>query len=183
MLPFNKCLHKICRHCSDKYTEMKKYGPGSIVQQSNHRCSICNICDIRDTPALEPHFREYIDHKTGCLSIPSGVRIKYCNVCVVPFKCHLSCGGDERTLKDICESCEKVEDAVICPNPNCKLPISRTEGCDHMECICGWHFCYKCRFVITGEVLDHIDTIHWICDEECSQATCDKYVEEYNYYP
>ncbi|RYP14428.1 hypothetical protein DL765_006371 [Monosporascus sp. GIB2] len=31
-----------------------------------------------------------------------------------------------------------------CPNRKCRKMIERTEGCDHMECECGTHFCYQC---------------------------------------
>lgn len=28
--------------------------------------------------------------------------------------------------------------------PKCKFYVERTEGCNHMTCKCGNHFCYKC---------------------------------------
>ena len=31
-----------------------------------------------------------------------------------------------------------------CPNPNCHHIIEKLDGCDHMECDCGTHFCYRC---------------------------------------
>ncbi|RYO87783.1 hypothetical protein DL762_004073 [Monosporascus cannonballus] len=31
-----------------------------------------------------------------------------------------------------------------CPNRKCRKMIERTEGCDHMKCECGTHFCYQC---------------------------------------
>ena len=37
-----------------------------------------------------------------------------------------------------------------CPNTTCRMMIERTEGCDHMECECGIHFCYRC-----GRYLDY----------------------------
>jgi hypothetical protein len=29
--------------------------------------------------------------------------------------------------------------------PLCEARVKRTEGCNHMTCICGYNFCYKCR--------------------------------------
>jgi hypothetical protein len=30
--------------------------------------------------------------------------------------------------------------------PNCSTPTSRIDGCNHIHCICGRHWCYVCRF-------------------------------------
>jgi hypothetical protein len=30
------------------------------------------------------------------------------------------------------------------PCPECNVIVSRYEGCDHMVCVCGTHFCYRC---------------------------------------
>jgi hypothetical protein len=29
--------------------------------------------------------------------------------------------------------------------PNCSLVVSKTEGCNHITCFCGTHFCYLCN--------------------------------------
>lgn len=34
------------------------------------------------------------------------------------------------------------EFASICPN--CKNAIERSDGCFHMHCVCGTHYCYEC---------------------------------------
>ncbi|KAL2159252.1 hypothetical protein VTH06DRAFT_2687 [Thermothelomyces fergusii] len=28
--------------------------------------------------------------------------------------------------------------------PSCKRCVEKTEGCNHIHCICGCHFCYRC---------------------------------------
>ena len=33
-------------------------------------------------------------------------------------------------------------DSIRCPG--CRHAVSKTEACDHMECKCGTHFCYRC---------------------------------------
>lgn len=30
------------------------------------------------------------------------------------------------------------------PCPECHVIVSRSEGCNHMQCVCGTHFCYAC---------------------------------------
>lgn len=32
------------------------------------------------------------------------------------------------------------------PCPDCHVIVSRSEGCDVMQCVCGTHFCYACGF-------------------------------------
>jgi len=32
------------------------------------------------------------------------------------------------------------------PCPECHVIVSRSEGCDAMQCVCGTHFCYRCGF-------------------------------------
>jgi len=34
--------------------------------------------------------------------------------------------------------------------PGCKIWVEKKEGCDHMQCLCGVHFCYKCRDVLNA---------------------------------
>ena len=31
-----------------------------------------------------------------------------------------------------------------CPNSKCRKLLERIDGCDHMTCVCGTHFCYRC---------------------------------------
>lgn len=31
-----------------------------------------------------------------------------------------------------------------CPRLKCRKVVARSEGCDHMECVCGTEFCYRC---------------------------------------
>lgn len=42
------------------------------------------------------------------------------------------------------------------PCPKCKMPVSRTQGCNHMICAaCTTHFCYRCGADITQVGYDH----------------------------
>ncbi|KAJ9642713.1 hypothetical protein H2204_002361 [Knufia peltigerae] len=54
--------------------------------------------------------------------------------------------------------------------PSCQTMIERNEGCDHMECVCGVEFCYRC-----GELFDEDD---WCGCELRGQADSEENSED-----
>lgn len=36
--------------------------------------------------------------------------------------------------------------------PGCSVMTEKTEGCNHIECDCGSHWCWECRFMPEGKV-------------------------------
>ena len=46
--------------------------------------------------------------------------------------------------------------------PKCKIPTIKEGGCNHIECVCGAHWCFKCGkgFSTSGECYDHLSQIH-----------------------
>ena len=51
---------------------------------------------------------------------------------------------------------EYMKDKSTCPQ--CKNGVEKTEGCNHMTCICGQHFCYLCDASFgANEVSQHFD--------------------------
>jgi hypothetical protein len=34
--------------------------------------------------------------------------------------------------------------------PGCEIWVEKKEGCDHMQCLCGVHFCYNCRSALNA---------------------------------
>jgi hypothetical protein len=68
-----------------------------------------------------------------------------------------------------CSKCDKSHPGKICSEvdddkldeytkrcPKCKIPITRSEGCFHMNCTrCDAHWCWNCNQLITGEIADH----------------------------
>ncbi|KAJ7445183.1 hypothetical protein B0H11DRAFT_2087723 [Mycena galericulata] len=46
-----------------------------------------------------------------------------------------------------CEECRgprRRKGPVACPNADCGYMVEKVDGCNHITCICGTHFCYAC---------------------------------------
>ena len=55
------------------------------------------------------------------------------------------------------------KDVKKCPNEECKKPIMKNKGCNHMQCFyCKVHFCWTCLFRSTAEsdIYDHMRKEH-----------------------
>ena len=45
--------------------------------------------------------------------------------------------------------------------PECRRMIEKSEGCNHMTCLCGAHFCWKCgKSFSADKIYGHMDTAH-----------------------
>ncbi|KAH7103987.1 hypothetical protein BKA62DRAFT_615521 [Auriculariales sp. MPI-PUGE-AT-0066] len=45
--------------------------------------------------------------------------------------------------------------------PSCKTPIIKSEGCNHMTCKCGVHFCWRCLAIVdAARIYDHMQQVH-----------------------
>jgi len=45
--------------------------------------------------------------------------------------------------------------------PSCQVWLEKTEGCNHMECRCGAHICWKCMGVFpANEIYRHLGEVH-----------------------
>jgi hypothetical protein len=72
--------------------------------------------------------------------------ITYCRECrKIPFHFNQLCDPiDLQTITNIVF--ENPDNYRKCPG--CEIWIEKEEGCDHMKCLCGVHFCYTCRNVL-----------------------------------
>jgi len=72
--------------------------------------------------------------------------ITYCRECgKIPFHTNAICNlEDLKQNSDI--KFENPDNYRKCPG--CDIWIEKREGCDHIRCLCGVHFCYKCRTVL-----------------------------------
>uniref|UniRef100_D8PV29 RBR-type E3 ubiquitin transferase n=1 Tax=Schizophyllum commune (strain H4-8 / FGSC 9210) TaxID=578458 RepID=D8PV29_SCHCM len=61
---------------------------------------------------------------------------------------------------------EKLNDALIAEQnfkrcPSCQVLVEKTEGCNHISCRCGAHFCWRCTRVFPrDEIYNHMTEAH-----------------------
>src|SRR3954462_2958713 len=58
-------------------------------------------------------------------------------------------GDIEKHMDEVSNILEILKDSKLCPQ--CKMAISKIEGCNKMTCSnCGQSFCYQCKAAIIG---------------------------------
>ncbi|GAA5917606.1 hypothetical protein JCM6882_004873 [Rhodosporidiobolus microsporus] len=66
----------------------------------------------------------------------------------VPLTCEEA--DSERRLPGVHAVAESMTAALIRNCPKCKVATAKIDGCNHMTCQCGAHWCYICRALIKG---------------------------------
>jgi len=73
---------------------------------------------------------------------------------------------EQRILKNPAEQ-ERLNEELAAASgykrcPTCRVMIEKTEGCNHMNCKCGAHICWKCTsvFPTAQETYDHLKAAH-----------------------
>ncbi|KAL2141634.1 hypothetical protein VTI28DRAFT_2128 [Corynascus sepedonium] len=73
-------------------------------------------------------------------------------------------GAPEELENWRCEECNVGRQTVkTCPAPNCGVAVEKSSGCDHIECVCGKHWCFNCGEKVAdtaGEIYKHMTQVH-----------------------
>ena len=70
----------------------------------------------------------------------SNLTYRFCKTCVQPFGTSLTCGATLHTISNFCE--EHREFNAPRPCPKCKVMTLLLDGCNHITCTCGEHWCW-----------------------------------------
>ncbi|CCM05342.1 uncharacterized protein FIBRA_07556 [Fibroporia radiculosa] len=105
---------------------------------------------------------------------PTVVRALQCPSCfsTVCASCHedahqgLSC-AEYKARSDPAEQ-ERLNDEWIAKQggcvkrcPECRVPIEKVDGCNHMSCKCGAHICWRCMGIFASDkIYDHMQEAH-----------------------
>ena len=167
---FNGCNHAICFDCKDNFDILSKYKPGDFVKEYYHKCVTCRNFYCEDQ-RISDIFNKY----NG--SLPQNLKVRFCSdiCCDNLFEFNLTCGGSEDNIPLFCQE-HLVIDTTSKKCPDCNILVSKTEGCDHMNCFCGSHWCWGCQHLFSADMIPLLDNIWWKCDGQCSSQTELKYI-------
>jgi hypothetical protein len=154
-----KCRAHACIECAKSwYTQPK---PGHNVKLTNLLCPYC-----KQVP------------KGTILKRCGGRQLLYIRGATMDPKFHhawcVKCYKIKKHVEKICAQeppkvdnfvCEDCDDSVIAtmstPCPSCNAPTIKSSGCNHIECVCGAHWCYECGDEFDeDEIYDHMDEEH-----------------------
>ena len=104
----------------------------------------CPTADCNYAFAYDPNVKHF--------SCPN-CKKEYCLDCKSLFHKELSCEefkitNDPSKADEVALNFLKTQKARQCPK--CKMWVMKTQGCDHMKCRCGYHFCYCCGDKLGG---------------------------------
>ena len=113
------------------------------------------------TPDCNQVYRCNVDMTLKCPSCFASV----CSSCHEESHDGMTCA--ERKLHIDPAAQERLNEAWASENgakkcPTCQVWIEKTEGCNHMTCVCGAHICWKCMGIFSKDtdVYDHLRTVH-----------------------
>ncbi|KAJ4288709.1 hypothetical protein N0V88_007243 [Collariella sp. IMI 366227] len=183
------CRQPICTDCAKGWYGLN--APGKIINVAALACPFCRRQPTSRFHGLPEGVRflsglqDAVDEKgswvyawcEGCESAKRFVE-RVCARGVPELEGYWRCEGclveaEERRAA----GWKKKPALVIKKCPACGVPSQKAYGCDHVECICGKHWCYGCAKVWAdeaGEIYDHMSKEHhtwrmvgdWEDDEE-----------------
>ncbi|KAI9065642.1 hypothetical protein FKP32DRAFT_1623772 [Trametes sanguinea] len=116
-----------------------------------------HYCPTPDCPQV---YRKLARKTKSALQCPSCL-VRICPHCDMEYHESASCQDRDPEAEMLFEEWKTGRDVKDCPN--CKVPIERSAGCNHMTCAsCKTHICWAClaTFTTSGEVYEHMRTIH-----------------------
>lgn len=152
----SSCGHIYCRSCLQ--FQIQNIGTKVQCWICNKKISIqdikllsqankfSNLCEISMANYLANHIEDYrYCPKCQQLERIEGMKLA-CRICNLNF-----CTKCDRDYHPNIPNCDdNLYDQYIKKNtkpcPKCKVPIEKSEGCNHLTCNCGCHFCWICGY-------------------------------------
>jgi hypothetical protein len=173
------CTHRCCEDCLKSWYVQNQ--PGKLFLEARARCPFCRsfpVFDVMRFMNREIYAIRARDETISKRGLRSDMYYAWCIQCyrireAMPRRCAM--GSIPDLKKFICEMCienklgfENLENAKsalsILPNsrtcPKCKNLVLKTSGCDHIICVCGAHWCFRCEsmFQDAASTYEHMAT-------------------------
>ncbi|CDO73683.1 hypothetical protein BN946_scf185015.g11 [Trametes cinnabarina] len=140
---------------TDEFDAVVNAAFSSYVQE---RPKEFHYCPTPDCPQV---YRKIASRKSkSALQCPSCL-VRICPHCDMEYHETMSCQDRDPEAEMLFEEWKRGRDVKDCPN--CKVPIERSAGCNHMTCVsCKIHICWACleTFPTSGEVYGHMRSMH-----------------------
>ncbi len=154
--------HYMCNGCASKLYRTNLYNQGDYVNESNFVCSFCRHPEHNIIYQIPENFYENIaNHRVcsfaNCIQIVNVNAPQLCNVnndnqAIDPIYCanHIRVMAIMALYSNNNSNNNSEMQIKLCPG--CNVSVNKIEGCNHMKCNCGIHFCWVCDYSQDGSV-------------------------------
>ena len=175
---WSTCLHSMCLGCGEYLREQTKLKPGDFVNPAIYNCGHveCHVFNPFGDGRIQKIHDENDDE------LPTDVFLRVCSnlTCDEIFKEAKDCGMSPDDVPKFCEK-HRLVTGEVRECPSCKTLVLKDGGCDHIHCTCGHHWCWRCRWEFSAEIIDRLDGIFWHCGGRCDAEKEKLYIEDSDY--
>jgi hypothetical protein len=153
--------HFMCNGCASKLYRTNIYNQGDYVNERNFVCPFCRHPENNIIYRVPLNFYENISNHRLC-SFANCTEIINVNV---PRICNVddNDNGNEpiycinhtriMVLMSLYSTNNDNSEMQIKLCPECNVSVNKIEGCNHMKCQCGTHFCWVCDYSQAGTTM------------------------------
>ena len=137
----------------------------TYLDQHTRELKFCTTPDCQQIYRLRPNATSSTLQCPSCFST-------ICSACNEEAHEGMTC-EERRIHKDPAEQ-DRLFNEWVARNggkrcPRCRSVIEKTDGCNHITCRCGTHFCWKCEMTFDPrDIYQHMDAVHggaWAADD------------------
>ncbi|KAH9126066.1 hypothetical protein AeMF1_003450 [Aphanomyces euteiches] len=149
-----RCRTRVCEGCARGwYSEPKR---GRLLLATHLACPFC-----RQPPSLgtwKKYNRSFVDILNKLPVMRANYYYGWCGSCGdVKEWMEKQCSREAPQSKFECVFCSTPQVGNLPHCPGCNAKTEKTEGCDHITCICGQHWCYRCgKGFLASEIYTHL---------------------------
>jgi hypothetical protein len=152
--------HFMCNGCASKLYRTNIYNQGDYVNERNFVCPFCRHPENNIIYQVPLNFHENISNHRVC-SFANCIEIININT---PRLCNLDDNNNNEPIYCINHTRIMVLMSLYSNNsdnsemqiklcPECNVSVNKIEGCNHMKCQCGTHFCWVCDYSQDGTMV------------------------------